>query len=688
MVMSALTTFLGLLSALNFWGWHQNYLGFGLGIIWLFLTSWLLGGRTGQLSNSRTERLIWGLVITLGCISIIGSVLFYLNLYNPVAVVAISSLLPWFGTSKKTQYISTETNTLSSVQLIISWFTAALYLVIISVIFLLLNSVINTEAIRTPWSIVPPTIFILLALAASLVLALTRNKSNPIWLVPFYFIFLTLLVNIFPLGYGFDPFIHQASEKLLAATGTISPKPFYYLGQYTLVTFLAQILALPIRTIDTWLLPLISGLVLPISAYSYISKLKINNNWYLLLALTPLLFALSYFTYTTPQGLAYLWVIITIFIIASQKLGTRIPVKIPWILSLAAFFTHPLAGLPLIGVVTLWWLQEYGNRFKYIRYWKITTRFAIALIIPLTFVLLSWLKPSAASIKFTNDIFGNLTKLWSNISFQLPFIPRFIDLPDIIYTLGRPLILSFVVLSVIGFVLARREYKNLKFFGEIALLPTISYLILTLLFVFPNLPPNEQNFYSLRLWEIAQLVLWPLAILGLYILIKKITEHLEHTTTWIIAGSLLLTASFYFTYPRFDIWHRDTAYNTTTYDLAAVKLIDYEAANSNYVVLANQAVSAAAVNEFGFSKYYDGFFYYPLPTGVNPLYQVYLNAVERGLPTRQIISEASNIGVSQVFLVLNSYWADYDKLKQIAQVEADASWDIANGKISIYRYDF
>ena len=261
-------------------------------------------------------------------------------------------------------------------------------------------------------------------------------------------------------------------------------------------------------------------------------------------------------------------------------------------------------------------------------------------------------------------------------------------MPDAIYLWGRPLTFGFVILAALGYWLARKKYKSVSFMAEVALLPAISYVILALFANFPNLPPNEQDFYTIRLWDITLLLLWPLVLLGIYWLAKKITEHWRHNFTWLIAGSLLLTASFYLTYPRFDIYHHDTAYNTTTHDIAAVKLVDEQAEGAPYVVLANQAVAAAAVREFGFARYYGNHFYYPLPTGTNPLYQVYLNAAERGLPTRDIISRAAELGVSQVFLILNRYWADYDALQAMAQTEADAWWEVAQGRLTVYRYDF
>ncbi len=688
MVIKALASLTSLLIALNFWGWQQSFWGIILGAIWILLTSWLLGGCSGQLAINKSTRLIWGTIILCCGVSLAGSILFYVNLFSQTALFALAFILPWLGKHTIIRQTTPDASKKNLTQIIIDWLIVSSYLSAIIIFYLLVNFLKTAEAIRTPWLVVPPALFILLGLIAVLVIIVANKKTSPLWLVPFYFIFLSLLPNIFPLGYGFDPFIHQASEKLLSLTGTISPKPLYYLGQYSLVNFFAQIFYLPIKFTDIWLLPALTSLTLPIVIYNFLNQLKTPASWKNVLCLAPLLLAVTYFTYTTPQGLAYLMLLIATFILASQKIGLTIPLWLPWLMAGATFFTHPLAGLPLIGVIAWWWLDNFGLNFKKIKYYKLGMQIFTALIIPLTFIVSSWLKPSAANVKLTSHLGDNLAKLLQEINYHLPFWPRFIDLPDLVYLWGRPLVFLAVLLAIIGFIRSRYSFQPLSTLAHITLMPLVGFLIMTLLFYFPNLPANEQNFYSVRLWEITLLLMWPMVLVGLAWLLMKINDQIKYPLFLIGAGSLLLVTSYYLTYQRLDIWHRDTAYNTTPYDINAVRLISQQSGGADYVVLANQAVSAAAIDEFGFNKYYQGNFYYPVPTGVNPLYEIYLNAVEQGTPTRDIIAPAANLGVSQVFLVLNRYWANYYTLSEIAQKQADAWWSIADGKVTVYRYDF
>ncbi|MDP3985825.1 MAG: hypothetical protein U1C53_02495 [Candidatus Veblenbacteria bacterium] len=692
MVIHALASFLALIIALNTWGWHLPWLGLVLGLAWLSVTSWLVGGRLGGLTANPEERLAWGVIVSLIVVSIVGTVLFYLNLFSAYTLAGLIVLLPWFGKISFIPHQSPpETTNDQQPAARNQWLIILLtltYLSLTLITWLTISASHTAEAIRTPWAVVPGGVFLLYGLTAFALLWLTRYLKHPLWLTPFYLLSLSVLVLIYPLGFGFDTFIHQASEKLLALTGTINPKPLYYLGQYSLTTFLAQALHLPLEHVDAWLVPGLASVTIPLAFTHLARQLKLQRPWLVLLGVLPLGFALSAFTYTTPQGLSYLWALLTFILLAARRLGASVPRFIPWLAGLATLAAHPLTGLPVLGALGLWWVTDYGGKLKHQRraWWLAAT--AGALGVPLAFVLLSWLKPSAAGIAFSSNLLQNITQLGSNIAWHLPFLPRFVDLPDAIYLWGRPLILLFLILAAVGFWQAKAEHQRLRLLAQLAALPLISYLLLALFATFPNLPPNEQDFYTVRLWELALLALWPLALWGAYRLGNTVLQRLRHPTTWTAAGTLILTASFYLTFPRLDVWHRDTAYNTTPYDIEAVRLVAAQSDSAPYVVLANQAVAAAAVREFGFTHYYTGHFYYPLPTGTNPLYQVYLNAAERGLPTRDIISRAAELGVPQVFLVLNRYWADYDTLHQVAQGEADAWWEVAEGRITVYRYDF
>jgi hypothetical protein len=688
MLLPTLASFLVLLTALNLWGWQSDILGLIVGSLYLILTGYLLGGRLARFSENLLERIIWGVAITLLIIASLGSLIFYIHLFTTAVTIVIFATIPWLG-----KYTHTPTEKINKTQtkqrwLIPSLLTMYLGLVTITIIFLTQNQ--TNEAIRTPWQTIPLIIFILYGLCAVLCLALSYYFKRPAWLIPFYFLSLGLLPLIYSLGFGFDPFIHQASEKLLALSGTITPKPFYYLGQYTLVVALSNILRLSINTIDIWLLPILASLLTPLATAVALRSFKLERPWIILLPLIPLAFTLPVFTYTTPQGLANLWALITILLLAAKSMGQKISSYLLALLIFTALVTHPLTGLPLLGITVLYWFifeQRHEVSWRKKAIWL--TAAGTALVVPLAFVGLSLIKLSPTSIKLNSNFMESLVDLGQSIMSHLPFWPLYLSPIDTLYLWGRPLVLIFIVLASIGFWHAKKLTPVWHFFILAASLVAIGFIILKLCFTFVNLPLNEQDFYSIRLWNLALLCLTPLVLLGGLKIGQWLKPKFSSPLPWILMGSLILTASFYLTYPRMDTWQKDTAYNTTPADVAAVKLIAETAGDLPYVVLANQAVSAAAVREFGFTNYYAGNFYYPIPTGTNPLYQIYLDATEKSMPKRDIIAQAAQLAnVPQVYLVLNRYWADFLKLAPIASQEADQKWIISDDKIQVFRYDF
>ena len=60
----------------------------------------------------------------------------------------------------------------------------------------------------------------------------------------------------------------------------------------------------------------------------------------------------------------------------------------------------------------------------------------------------------------------------------------------------------------------------------------------------------------------------------------------------------------YLSYPRFDHYHNSRGFSVGRADINAVRWINDHAENDDYIVLANQQVSAAAIREFGFKKYF------------------------------------------------------------------------------------
>jgi hypothetical protein len=150
----------------------------------------------------------------------------------------------------------------------------------------------------------------------------------------------------------------------------------------------------------------------------------------------------------------------------------------------------------------------------------------------------------------------------------------------------------------------------------------------------------------------------------------------------------MLSTSLYLSYPRFDKYHNSRGYSTGINDLKAVEYIEKNSKN-DYIVLANQQVSAAALKNFGFSRYLknknnEEIYFYPIPTG-GELYRYYLEMVYEK-PTKENMLKAMEFSkVSEAYFVLNKYWWAFPKILEEAKIEADQFTDI-NEEVYIFKY--
>ena len=157
----------------------------------------------------------------------------------------------------------------------------------------------------------------------------------------------------------------------------------------------------------------------------------------------------------------------------------------------------------------------------------------------------------------------------------------------------------------------------------------------------------------------------------------------------------LITISLYFSYPKNDMYISNHSYNVSQADIDAVHYIDQKA-DQDYIVLANQMTSAAALQEFGFKKYYKisppfeggdqgGVFYYPIPTS-GPLYQYYSDLVYNEVSKEKIIKAMDLAGVNQAYFVINEYWWKFDKIVEQSKTIADEYQAIDEEKIYIFKF--
>ncbi|MFC1788014.1 hypothetical protein ACFLZY_02235 [Patescibacteria group bacterium] len=686
-----------------------------LGIVLFLLYIAFFGLLTGQAVSPRDNPILqwWlGTWILLSAIIVIGSLAYYIAVFSPEVVYTITLLTPpviWFLTKflKRSTWFDHQHDLISDKKHRIPaavWLAGA---IILFSLFLIINSIepaITTQAARSLWGLVDNSIFLASFIVFFLLTALLYRGQEKILTLSLttltLFLFISLAVLIFPLGYGFDSFIHQATEKHIAEFGSISPKPFYYIGQYVLVLFGHFSFEFPVVLLDKWLLPGLTALLLPLAWYSAAAHLFSKKRIAIATLIGIFLLPLSSFIVTTPQGLANLWILL--LVLASVPYLTQAEKPRPVILFLPALATiliHPIAGIPIL--LYLFLLLVEPKRFKTklkiigrIVFWFIAALGSI--ILPLSFLANSILAKTDLVIDLQaltlKTIIGSLpvSLFWQN---------NFHPLLDLVYLYGLNAMAVIFIVAWLGWWAHRKNQGySLRLLLILVLILIINFVVLSTAIDFSFLIDYERLNYANRLIPLMAYFLAPLFILGLGTLFEKITTSPIILKVFsLILLAILATSALYLTYPRDDAFVRGHGFNVSQSDINAVFATEQAANTSDYIVLANQSVSAAAISQLGFTRYYGEQFFYPIPTG-GELYQSFLKMNEK--PNQETAIEAMDLinkkchqsdgclaDVQTVFYLVNDYWWQAPRLIEAAKQTATTWLSIDQGKIYIFRYD-
>ncbi|MDO8618210.1 MAG: hypothetical protein Q7N87_04995 [Candidatus Uhrbacteria bacterium] len=562
---------------------------------------------------------------------------------------------------------------------------ALLCLSFLSVFFIIFSawSRATTDAIRTPWPLMPHgTLFAIGLIAVLAILLVRRDRCTSLVAVvsSLALLSVTLIAPLlYKIGFGFDGFLHHASEKILLMTGTLNPHPPYYLGQYVFVTWLTRITHYALRittpnSIDIFLvpisiafLPLIAWLILPI------------KNRASMIAFLPLLIPLTPFIATTPQSFAYVLGMMAIFLALAHS-NDRAARVAAITISLWALVTHPLAGLPFF-FATLGLSQKlFSSKIKW---------------------LLALLAIVSGPLALTIAGLGNATPIYWNFSPIIEWlssmreVPRLLQPPFSTFVLWVDWILLVQYLSpivlLIGTFLGVTRDSTAR--GRYVFLTVIAFglvatgALLKLTGDFSFLIDYERGNYAERFFILAQLFLLIPALAG-----YASWWEGRRTRSMFLKIALIIfligwqAAHAYLALPRHDAAMIGHGWSVGRADQEAVRWIDRDARGEPYTVLANQSVSAAAIEAFGFKRYTsNNIFYYPIPTG-GPLYQMYLNITNK--PALPIIKQAANLGESSlVYVVLNDYWWNAQAVAEQLTALTTRSKIIENGKVKIYKFE-
>ncbi|MFA6551041.1 MAG: hypothetical protein WCV41_00710 [Patescibacteria group bacterium] len=599
-----------------------------------------------------------------------------------------------------------------------NWLLVTGYSLLITASFVILFLFSTSKSIISPWQVVPWYFWLTFIAGTILLIAIILKNSLP---RPIYWLLVTgysllcfsVAVIIYQIGFGFDPFIHQATEKLIDATGAVYPKPWYYLGQYALIIILHKLTFVPIILLDKLLVPMLAALTLPYALYQAAKSFTTDERIAKLTSLFALIFPFTTFIITTPQNLANLFLLLIILFSLTQlqqneTLVTRYSLLVA--LSFATLIIHPITGIPaVLFVILIIGAQYIKNKFLFISHYLLFAALSV-FSLPTAFYLNN---QTNTAINATSDTVSQIT--WNLPQFFFSGTENF--LLNFVYLYGFNISVIITLFIIAGTIIYRQNFKNITRYSllvtgysqyllmSLALL--ISYL-LTKTINFGYLIDYERANFASRILIIAVYFTLPFILLALVKLIDTILQQ-ERAIKYLFFGFLvlLISCSLYFSYPRNDDYFNSRGFSTSRADVDAVNWINQDAGENDYVVLANQQASAAALREFGFKKYYtvasgeskSEIFYYPIPTG-DKLYQYYLTMVDKNADSpplsadsaeskrarKTALAAADLVGTKTVYFVINNYWFAFDKILAEAAVDADAIQSINNGQIYIFKY--
>lgn len=617
---------------------------------------------------------LWqGALLAFSTVIILLSTMYYLYAVPKILLIVFTlAPLPWC------------IRWLSSQQLNLSLLSLANPLVVVTAIaidiWLLIEVLLSqTTALRpSPWQGLDATFFILFAISSALLIALwqqERKRTQFLLSALHLLVVLAIPTLMYPLGYGFDAFIHRATEDWIATQGVIFPKQPYYVGQYTLVVWLHHLTNISIFTIDVWLVPLFTAVGLPLIALANRSK----QTWRSLTTIIGYL-ALPFLSLhlTTPHNFVlFLALLVALLcLVQTRPLCTLLP-------AFAAAFIHPLIGIPtLLFAVAYTVYKAYPRQMVWVGLFILQ-----ATSMPILFMLNN-IRAGAGTPTLSNPIsaLGSFIDLFSIPYWYNASAPLYLE---VLYSYERTIPILLLMFALIGFWVGRKN-KQYFIYPATALGLLVSAWLIRSWIIFPDIVDYEQRDFPLRLVNAAGLFIFPLAIIGASYLLKKLYTLRSFQIAFPIGIGALLMISLYLTYPQVNAKVSFPGFNITEADIEAVHAIQNAEKPGSYIVLSNQLTAAAALKEFSFQTYHqtiDGseHFYYAIPTG-GKLYAQYLQFLYEGQERSSIEDAMDYAQVNTAYVLVSDFWKQADTIIQNARQQADDIQYVQEGKITILRY--
>lgn len=681
-MLTSLAAVSGLL--LNTWWLHSPYLGVPLVVLLFLLSSY----RVGQSLPKRITayRLFWGSSLLLLALMLIGTVTYYSVGITPLSstILLLLTFIPYTLT-KKEDIPCENAKPANRVADLLGVITVACLVILFTTIIRARTG----DLLVSPWQVVEPWFFIVYSVGIASLLwhnnvSVSSLRSRILTSAYLFFAF-SIAAIVFAHGFGFDGFIHRATELWIAEHGFIDPKTPYYIGQYSVVVFFHLITGLSIQLIDIFMIPFLAAVLLP-SVFGYtLSAVKIHERYGISLSLlVPFLYYIT-LNLTTPHNLVLL-----LFILTVMALFAHSKKVLPWwitsMMATAALFTHPLLGAPLwlfhIYVLLTIHSQSKRRRVAY----HLAFLSGASLLPSVMFSLNNYL--GGFGLPELINPFSQIKKITSLFDRPYWFADTPYPLLEGLYDYQLLITPLFLAGALLGLWLVRKERYTWTLVVASLSFVIGGALLRTWLF-FPNVAEAEQNNYPLRLFWASVLFLLPLAAVGVHKSILWLKEQ-RALSFFLVPLSVMLMFSFYFSYPQRNQKIFYPGYNVSDADVITAKWIhDKQGADDNYIVLANSLTSIAALTEYSFYKNYQTeegeLFYYAIPTG-GPLYKFYQEMLYEDQERSTMDTAMELTGASTSYFAISYFWKDHDDIVEGAKKSADEWHLLADGRMHLFIY--
>ncbi|MBI4117744.1 MAG: hypothetical protein HY453_01540 [Parcubacteria group bacterium] len=657
------------------------FLGTLLLVAFLLFNSWQWGRYFFNVS--RRENFIWGGLFVTAFLAIAQSPLYYFWKFDMRFVFVIL-----FGLSAAAVFFNKNNTILHDHQTPFqkfSCFRFQPYALIFFVFFLLLCLNLwfakTTESIASPLLIISPFAFFTFFMAIlAAVVPLAKKKADILPVMALTFVTLGLGNILLPLGYGFDGFIHLASEQHIFENGFIEPLTPYYIGYYMIVEAFHGISKLPLSFLNAWIALLVAT-TLPFIAFATMRRQK-EICFPAFASFGLLFFFNSSFTTSTPSSLALAFA--TAFILFEINERKRMRERIfSLILGLAMISIHPLIGIPMLFFWSFRHIPKLPDRSPLLSYFLKSILFSgMTLAIPVIFFF--------QNKQFSWPALPEIVELYRSFSFPRLWYTNDTIL-NILYFFGHlvPMLTVFAIVMGISQKFLRRRDADFLW-GSVAV--HLGAFFTLSVDGNANIIEAEQSDFAQRLFLLSLLLLLPFFFMGFDIILQKtLARRSLLRLCTVLAISMLFFANAYFLYPRDNRYEISRFHSISAADFEVAATIETIHRFPSYIVLGNQTSASAALREYGFKNRFlkatDGseIYFYPIPTG-QKLYQWYL-AMVYDRPSYDTVEQAMKYAqVQEAYFIIHDYWHNAPQIIEEAKAEAADWYSTSNGKIHIFRY--